>query len=39
MSRIAGPMVGGMASALILTLIVLPAVYFLWRSHCRQPVI
>ncbi|GEA11040.1 CusA/CzcA family heavy metal efflux RND transporter [Alteromonas sp. KUL49] len=32
MSRIAAPMVGGMVSALILTLIVLPAVYFLWRS-------
>ncbi|MDM7859936.1 efflux RND transporter permease subunit [Alteromonas sp. ASW11-36] len=32
MSRIAAPMVGGMISALILTLIVLPAVYFLWRS-------
>ncbi len=33
MSRIAAPMVGGMASAVILTLLVLPAVYFLWRSH------
>jgi Cu(I)/Ag(I) efflux system membrane protein CusA/SilA len=32
MSRIAAPMVGGMVSALILTLIVLPAVYFLWRK-------
>ena len=31
MSRIAAPMVGGMVSALILTLIVLPAVYYLWR--------
>lgn len=31
MSRIAAPMVGGMVSALILTLLVLPAVYFLWR--------
>lgn len=29
MSRIAAPMVGGMASALILSLLVLPAVYFL----------
>lgn len=29
MSRIAAPMVGGMISALILTLLVLPAVYFL----------
>lgn len=32
MSRIAAPMVGGMISALILTLIVLPVVYFLWRK-------
>jgi len=32
MSGIATPMVGGMVSALILTLIVLPLVYFLWRS-------
>ncbi len=31
MSRIAAPMVGGMASAVILTLIVLPAIYFLMR--------
>lgn len=31
MSRIAAPMVGGMLSAVILTLLVLPAVYFLWR--------
>jgi copper/silver efflux system protein len=29
MSRIAAPMVGGMASAMILTLLVLPAIYFL----------
>ncbi|MBD3653635.1 CusA/CzcA family heavy metal efflux RND transporter [Kangiella sp.] len=33
MSGIATPMVGGMLSALLLTLIVLPLVYFLWRSH------
>ncbi|NRA54288.1 MAG: efflux RND transporter permease subunit [Gammaproteobacteria bacterium] len=32
MSRIATPMVGGMISAVILTLLVLPVVYFLWRS-------
>lgn len=32
MSRIAAPMVGGMISALFLTLLVLPAVYFLWRK-------
>ncbi|MEP1740459.1 MAG: efflux RND transporter permease subunit [Kangiellaceae bacterium] len=33
MSRIAAPMVGGMLSAVFLTLLVLPAVYFLWRRH------
>ena len=31
MSRIAAPMVGGMLSAVILTLLVLPAIYLLWR--------
>jgi copper/silver efflux system protein len=31
MSRIAAPMVGGMVSAVILTLLVVPAVYYLWR--------
>lgn len=31
MSRIAAPMVGGMLSALVLSLIVVPAIYFLWR--------
>jgi Cu(I)/Ag(I) efflux system membrane protein CusA/SilA len=33
MSRIAAPMVGGMASAVVLTLLVLPALFYLWRSH------
>ncbi|TQV73939.1 efflux RND transporter permease subunit [Aliikangiella marina] len=33
MSRIAAPMVGGMISALILTLIVVPLVYYLWRLN------
>ncbi len=33
MSRIAAPMVGGMLSAMILTLFVLPTVYFLWRKR------
>ncbi|WP_341218184.1 efflux RND transporter permease subunit [Neptunomonas phycophila] len=33
MSRIAAPMVGGMVSAVILTLLVLPAVYFLWKRQ------
>jgi len=31
MQRIATPMVGGMISTLVLTLLVLPAVYFLWQ--------
>jgi len=33
MSRIAAPMVGGMVSALILTLLVIPVVFYLWRSQ------
>jgi len=33
MSRIAAPMVGGMISAVIMTLLVLPAIYFLWRRQ------
>lgn len=32
MQRIAAPMVGGMISAVVLTLLVLPAVYYLWRK-------
>ncbi|MGV6852373.1 MAG: efflux RND transporter permease subunit [bacterium] len=32
MGRIATPMVGGMVSSIILTLLVLPAVYFIWRK-------
>ena len=37
MRRIAAPMVGGMVSATILTLIVIPALFLLWRS--RHPEI
>ena len=33
MSRIAAPMVGGMISAVVLTLLVLPGLYFLLRSY------
>ncbi|MFM4829813.1 efflux RND transporter permease subunit [Aeromonas rivipollensis] len=33
MQRIAAPMIGGMVSALVLTLLVLPAAYYLWRSR------
>lgn len=33
MSRIAAPMVGGMASALVLSLIIVPVLYLLWRKQ------
>lgn len=33
MQRIAAPMIGGMASALLLTLLVLPAIFKLWKQH------
>jgi len=36
MRRIAAPMVGGMVSATILTLIVIPALFLLWRSAGRE---
>ena len=32
MRRIAAPMVGGMVSATLLTLVVIPAVFLLWKS-------
>ncbi len=32
MKRIAAPMVGGMVTATVLTLAVIPAIYFLWRG-------
>jgi len=32
MKRIAAPMVGGMVTSTILTLVVIPAIYALWRS-------
>ncbi len=31
MKRIAAPMVGGMVSSTILTLVIIPAIYFLWK--------
>ena len=34
MRRIAAPMVGGMVSATILTLVVIPALFLLWRTGC-----
>lgn len=33
MSRLAAPMIGGMISAVILTLLLLPAVYLLWKQR------
>ena len=33
MKRIAAPMVGGMVTATILTLVVIPAIYSLWRER------
>lgn len=32
MKRIAAPMVGGMVSSTVLTLIVIPAIYYMWKS-------
>ncbi len=32
MKRIAAPMVGGMVSSTVLTLVVIPAIYYLWKS-------
>ena len=37
MSRIAAPMVGGMIGAVILTLLVLPATYLLWKQSKVNP--
>ncbi len=38
MKRIAAPMVGGLVSSTVLTLVILPAVYLLWRrlAHSRE---
>jgi Cu(I)/Ag(I) efflux system membrane protein CusA/SilA len=33
MKRIAAPMVGGMVSSTVLTLVVIPAIYSLWKEH------
>jgi Cu(I)/Ag(I) efflux system membrane protein CusA/SilA len=32
MKRIAAPMVGGMVTATVLTLVVIPAIYYVWRA-------
>ncbi|PSW65567.1 CusA/CzcA family heavy metal efflux RND transporter [Photobacterium leiognathi subsp. mandapamensis] len=36
MQRIAAPMIGGMASALILTILVIPAVFKLWKNMAMK---
>jgi Cu(I)/Ag(I) efflux system membrane protein CusA/SilA len=36
MKRIAAPMIGGMASSTILTLLVIPVLYALWRGPQRK---
>ena len=33
MKRIAAPMVGGMVSSTVLTLVVIPALYLIWRRR------
>ncbi|MGH7700644.1 MAG: efflux RND transporter permease subunit [Gemmatimonadales bacterium] len=33
MQRIAAPMIGGMVTATVLTLVVIPVLYFLWRGR------
>jgi len=38
MSRIAAPMVGGMVTATLLTLIVIPAVFLVWKGRSVQKV-
>jgi Cu(I)/Ag(I) efflux system membrane protein CusA/SilA len=39
MKRVAAPMVGGMITATVLTLVVIPAIYQLWRGAqvARRP--
>ena len=38
MKRIAAPMVGGMVTSTILTLLVIPTLYYLWRSYEMKKV-
>ena len=33
MKRIAAPMIGGLVSSSVLILVIIPAVYYLWRSR------
>ncbi|HEV8454745.1 MAG TPA: CusA/CzcA family heavy metal efflux RND transporter, partial [Gemmatimonadales bacterium] len=39
MQRIAAPMVGGMVTSTILTLVVIPVLYYLWRRHGLEKVV
>jgi len=39
MRRIAAPMVGGMLSVSVLTLVVIPAVYLLWKERTRNNLV
>ncbi len=39
MQRIAAPMVGGMVSSTILTLLVIPAIYSLWKERALRPAV
>jgi Cu(I)/Ag(I) efflux system membrane protein CusA/SilA len=39
MRRIAAPMVGGMITSTILTLVVIPAIYYLWKSRHVQTLV
>jgi Cu(I)/Ag(I) efflux system membrane protein CusA/SilA len=38
MKRIAAPMVGGMLSATVLTLVVIPVIYFIWQGRAVSRV-
>jgi Cu(I)/Ag(I) efflux system membrane protein CusA/SilA len=38
MRRIAAPMVGGMITAPLLSLFVVPAIYLLWKRRSLRPV-
>jgi Cu(I)/Ag(I) efflux system membrane protein CusA/SilA len=41
MKRIAAPMVGGMVTSTVLTLVVIPAIYLIWRRWqlARRPAV
>jgi Cu(I)/Ag(I) efflux system membrane protein CusA/SilA len=39
MKRLAAPMVGGVLSAMLLTLVVIPAIYVIWRWQTQKPAL